>query len=350
MAINEILKFCEVTLPGSTNLLTQAEYTADTERTEGNTAGSIASSKLNNKLGRQNSTIASGLGEFIANNQSIDVTDDLTAVEVGDMTQEAINVLTYTADRNLTYVYAVASGSANAILLNPTTPYVSFLNNPSLIRFKALATNTGSTTVNISGIGVIPIRVKTPAGLRLTVPNQIISNSIYELIYDGIEAQLINPSTQEIFTTYMGMNGSQAVTSGVGVNTIQFNHIVADSLGWASTGGHSITPTITGHYQLDAAIFVDGASFSGPNNSTISLALEMFIGSAFHSRLSETAQHNINGMGNALLSGSYIMKLNAGNAVHLNFFMSSSGGGQITIHDDATPGAWAKFVLTYLGA
>ena len=81
MATNEILPFA--TTNTGTNLLTQAEYSADSQRVIGHQPG-IARSKLENKVLRQASTIAAGLAEFIADSQANNVTDGLTPQQVAD--------------------------------------------------------------------------------------------------------------------------------------------------------------------------------------------------------------------------------------------------------------------------
>lgn len=81
MATNEILQFA--TTNTGTNLLTQAEYAADSQRTIGHQPG-IARSKLENKVLRQASLMAAGLAEFIADYQSNNVTDALTAQNIAD--------------------------------------------------------------------------------------------------------------------------------------------------------------------------------------------------------------------------------------------------------------------------
>lgn len=87
MATNEILPFASTNT--GTNLLTQAEYAADAQRTTGNQPG-IARSKLVNKSLRQASLIAAGLAEFIADYQSNNVTDSLTPQNIADYLLAAI--------------------------------------------------------------------------------------------------------------------------------------------------------------------------------------------------------------------------------------------------------------------
>jgi len=87
MATNEILRFAETDT--GTNLLTQAEYSADSQRPIGNQPG-VARSKLVNKALRQASLIAAGLAEYIADNQANNITDALTPQNIADYLQAAI--------------------------------------------------------------------------------------------------------------------------------------------------------------------------------------------------------------------------------------------------------------------
>jgi hypothetical protein len=90
MATNEILQFASTDT--GTNLLTQAEYAADAQRTTGNQPG-IARSKLVNKSLRQSSLLAAGLAEFIADYQANNVTDSLTPQNIADYLYAAIGAL-----------------------------------------------------------------------------------------------------------------------------------------------------------------------------------------------------------------------------------------------------------------
>jgi hypothetical protein len=80
MATNEILRFCENGTP--IDLLTQAEYFNDTQRPIGNQPATVAfpaaRAKLVNKFSKQVATMSAGLGQFLADNQAVDITDDLT--------------------------------------------------------------------------------------------------------------------------------------------------------------------------------------------------------------------------------------------------------------------------------
>lgn len=87
MATNEILTFASTDT--GTNLLTQAEYSTDSQRPIGNQPG-IARSKLVNKALRQTSLVAAALAEYIAERQGTNVTDGKTVSELEAMLEAAI--------------------------------------------------------------------------------------------------------------------------------------------------------------------------------------------------------------------------------------------------------------------
>lgn len=87
MATNEILPFASTDT--GTNLLTQSEYSSDSQRPIGNQPG-IARSKLVNKALRQSSLMAAGIAEYLAVNQGTNVLDSLTPAQLADMFEAAV--------------------------------------------------------------------------------------------------------------------------------------------------------------------------------------------------------------------------------------------------------------------
>lgn len=85
MATNSILRFGE----NAANILSQTEYQDDSQRLIGHQPG-LARSTLENKVLKQVSAIAAGVAEFIADNQSNNVTDSLTAQNIADYLSTAI--------------------------------------------------------------------------------------------------------------------------------------------------------------------------------------------------------------------------------------------------------------------
>ncbi len=88
MATNEILPFCGTDT--GTNLLTQAEYDADSQRPIGNQPG-VARSKLVNKVLKQSSLLASALAQYLADKQATDITDDLTPSAIAALIDSVIS-------------------------------------------------------------------------------------------------------------------------------------------------------------------------------------------------------------------------------------------------------------------
>lgn len=81
MALNKILHFAGDV--DNANVLTQAEYEVDPQRTLGNQPG-VARSKLVNKAMRQASVMAAGVAQFLADNQGYDIDDELTPAQVSN--------------------------------------------------------------------------------------------------------------------------------------------------------------------------------------------------------------------------------------------------------------------------
>lgn len=101
------------------NLLTQAEYAADAQRTIGNQPG-VARSKLVNKAARQASVIASQLAQLVANVTGGDMLDDgSTAAIIARMTSalapKAPLIQKFTSGSGTykrSYIFRIASGNA----------------------------------------------------------------------------------------------------------------------------------------------------------------------------------------------------------------------------------------------
>lgn len=101
-----------------TNLLTDAAYLAASDRVNGNQPG-IASSALNNKLGRQTSLVAMAVAQFIADAQATNVDDTLTYAQLLALLQASIGPgrrARFTANGSwvcppgITTVFATAAG------------------------------------------------------------------------------------------------------------------------------------------------------------------------------------------------------------------------------------------------
>ncbi len=84
--------------------------------------------------------------------------------------------------------YASSTGSANAYVLAPSPALTAHVVGLP-ITFKANFTNTGAATINISGLGVVPIKKNVSVAL---VAGDIVTGQMVEVQYDGTNYQLIN--------------------------------------------------------------------------------------------------------------------------------------------------------------
>lgn len=145
---NNFLPFCPTDT--GTNLLSQVDYAAATDRTIGNQPG-VASSKLVNKAARQASFIASQLAQYIADKNGVDVLDDgVTSTLLAQMKATFLPkvpvIQKFTSGSgtyNKSYVFTIASGSA--------TVGATYTNNA--ITFTVVATVASATQVVMTGSG-----------------------------------------------------------------------------------------------------------------------------------------------------------------------------------------------------
>ena len=136
MATNEILQFCATDT--KSNLLTQAEYEADGERIIGNQPG-IARSKFVNKVLRQTSAVAAGLGEFIKNGGN-DCTDAQAPTVIASGIENSVVKFGRPP-------IASAEGTADAIYATFNTD-IHFTDGEQIIVRAAMA-NTGAATLAV---------------------------------------------------------------------------------------------------------------------------------------------------------------------------------------------------------
>jgi len=99
----------------------------------------------------------------------------------------------YKISQSGTEIYATAGGTANALTLT-LSPAPSAYTAGMKVSFKASATNTGATTINVNGLGVKDIKKSVTNNLT---SGDIVTNGVYEITYDGTNFQ-INSSALSI--------------------------------------------------------------------------------------------------------------------------------------------------------
>lgn len=84
--------------------------------------------------------------------------------------------------------YAVAGGTANAltVTLDPAPAAMSALIGAPL-RVRVAATNTGAATLNVNGLGAVPI--SRPTGTPV-IQGDLTAGGVFEFVYNGLNAQM----------------------------------------------------------------------------------------------------------------------------------------------------------------
>lgn len=106
--------------------------------------------------------------------------------------------------------YAVDTGGANAMVITfapPLTAYAAGL----LFYVKAAATNTGNTTLNVDGLGAQSVKKYNGLVISEMAPGEIVAGDIYEIIYDGGQFIVLNPTQAAVVAGPVFLAGPQTV-------------------------------------------------------------------------------------------------------------------------------------------
>lgn len=231
MATNEILQFAETDT--GTNLLTQAEYLADSQRPIGNQPG-VARSKLVNKALRQASLIAAGLAEYIADNQANNITDALTPQNIADYLQAAITG---------------ALGVTPPQFDNDTSLATTAFVKRQGVEFSNVATYSATATLTAAAAGQFAVATISGGG-TLTLP---LASAFAAGASITFQANQANQVIQRAGADNIYLNSNNIVTS------VTLN--VGDTLTLVSNGGTNWS-AIAGSVQLGKATAF-GSSLAG---------------------------------------------------------------------------------------
>jgi hypothetical protein len=119
-------------------------------------------------------------------------------------------------------------------------------------RFIAAATNTSGVTLNINSIGAKAI---TKNGTTALTANDILINSVVEVIYDGTQFQLLNP----------------AISIPSGIITMWSGTIATIPSGWYLCNGSNSTPDLRNKFIIGAYSDTAGVAYTtitGANTQT----------------------------------------------------------------------------------
>lgn len=138
-----------------------------------------------------------------------DPEDLLAQIEANAATAAAAAVTAQAAVGSTIYLWGgIVGGTADAITLTPS-PAITLYSNGMRFAFLATGTNTGATTVNVSGLGAKS--VKTLLGAALAA-GDITSGNVYSMTYDGTDFRI--HESPKVLPVTSGGTGNSTVTQG----------------------------------------------------------------------------------------------------------------------------------------
>jgi len=125
---------------------------------------------------------------------------------------------------SIMFAGADSTGTANALVIPSTIPPGFTLTKGFGVLFKVgSGTNTGPTTVNVSGLGAINIVRPSTIGTVLLGGGEMINGEIGVIIYDGTQFQLVSANAIYGFQFAQLNQPDQFITGGANVNTLNLS-------------------------------------------------------------------------------------------------------------------------------
>lgn len=205
---------------------------------------------------------------------------------VGDgSTAGGIKHLNYLDHVNNTFVYSSAGGTANAITVTLSPALTSYA-TPTRIIFKATATNTTATTINVNGLGAKNLYKFTAGTLGAIVAGDIVNGGIYEVIYDGTQFQLLTLQNAGITSVSQGQLNTSTGTFSATPSTPssasdwgsvaavllpsgQYGFMIESSVNSADFSGDNFGAWVMGRNSTSYGAYVQAVNFGNTNSRTI---------------------------------------------------------------------------------
>src|SRR5437660_906560 len=131
---------------------------------------------------------------------------------VNDSWRAAMGAIKRAYDRDHAGTWCTVGGTGNAITLSFAVAPASYVQGEKYA-FKASAANTGTTTVNVNGLGAKNVYKKSSAGAVACTGGEIQSGDIVEVEYDGTQFQLLSNANFAGGTLTSAINEAQVVSS-----------------------------------------------------------------------------------------------------------------------------------------
>ena len=256
MATNEILTFSGTDT--GTNLLTQSEYSSDAQRPIGNQPG-IARAKLVNKVLRQASLMSAALAQFLADNQSNNITDLLSSADIAGYIKTAMKALGLPS--------ASAAGTADAITAT-FSPAITLSNSTTVI-VRAAAANT-TTTPTFAPNSLTAKTIVKNSNAALAAGDIAGAGHWLILTYDGTLDKWVldNPKVQSNGGTVTSVATSGLATGGTitGSGTIGVPAATQSDQETGTSTSVAITPGVQKYHPSAAKAWV---LFNGSTNTIL---------------------------------------------------------------------------------
>ena len=213
---------------------------------------------------------------FLASNNSAALTGYIRASQlcevVYDGTQFQLTQSSAEIQSIAATFLATSTGTANAVVLAPSPP-ISNSGYSGAFGFYSFAkdgaANTGATTINISGLGVINLLDRAGQALKA---GMLQPNLFYNIYVNGANAYVLNPSISYVaFTPTLTQSGSVAFTNTYCKYVAESNRVTYQgniTATAAGTAGNAITLTLPvtgvgavgGFKTIGSATFYDASA------------------------------------------------------------------------------------------
>ncbi len=248
MATNDILQFAGSAT--GTDILTQAAYAADADRSAGHQLG-IARRDLENKALKQASTIAAAVAQYMADSQANNIGDTVSVATLAGYLKQAI--------KNVSIMFCSAGGTADA-LTAAFTPASTALGDCDLAVIRAASANATSVpTLAVDGLVAKTIVKGSNSALAV---GDIAGAGYYLLVsYDASLDKYVlhNPATASSTSTRYTMYAQDQKPSGTDGGTFtsgawrtrMLNTEIVNTIAGASLASNQITLP-AGTYRITA--------------------------------------------------------------------------------------------------
>lgn len=164
-----------------------------------------------------------------------------------------------TNDPRIPVAYAVDSVGTDAYAITPD-PAITAYAAGQVFTFKAATANTGTATLNVSGLGAKTIKKNATATL---VTGDIPANAICVCVYDGTDMQLVSPAASYTVPVSRTYTSSDTWTKPTGLK-----YVVVELVGGGGNGGTSGTSGGAGGTATGGDVNITGAGGGNGNGGT----------------------------------------------------------------------------------